>query len=487
MISALAILIGAWVAGISLLSAALIAAAGFMEPVLRRDRTGSVAVGCVSAIAFSGVVASKLLGAPATSLDQGGWQLLVFAQGLLIGLRMAWAHRHFRTELETQAATENLHLQKTREAFCLFSAEGEIRYTSNAFSRVLHWGGGMVTARGLFQRLHSDDRHLFLKAQTENCATGTPQQVRVRTESDHGETRYYLVEFSRAEGVWPAAYHASQKAYFVDVTFEHRHRVELDRQIDTLKDQLALRNNGVALACHEIKTPLNAIVGFSELLLNANNYRIPENTQREYLELIGSTGRHMATVTDHILDLAHLEAGELAIELSEFELEACLDQCVSLLRPTAQEGGIDLNLDLAADLGAVLADPTAVQQILTNLLSNAVKFTRKGGAVTVSATRSPDLVSIQVSDTGIGIDEEDLPHVCEPFVQAKSARLVPNKGNGLGLALAKQLTERQGGQFQINSRKGQGTCVVVRLPVTHEAMECDPSHETVELPEKCVA
>lgn len=488
---ALTVCVGSLVAGLSPVVAAFLLALGIVEPLMRRWSWVIPSCLAVTATGIGGVLALPMVSGtfpPPESASAGALvaELMLFSQAVLVGLRVFMAQRQIESELDRVQSVQAVQMSRTREACCYFSQDGDIRYTCASFAKVLKWQQGAVTTRGLFNRLLPQDRPAFLKAQGENTATGRPQSVQIRLVDGDDKARLYHVEFHKMGCEIPDCADAAQLAFFRDLSEFSDRLSDLEEELDRTRAALSSRNYNIALACHEIKTPLNAIVGFSELLLNANNYSISPETRHEYLELIAATGRHMAKVTESTLELAALDADATSFEVSDFDIQSCLDECLALVRQSAEQERIDLRLQLDEAIGSLAADQTAVRQIFTNLLTNAVKFTDQGGTVTVSATRTPDDVCIEVADTGIGIDAADLPHVCEPFVQARSAKLVSNKGNGLGLALAKKLTERQGGQLQITSRIGQGTSVVVRLPANASGSS-HRSHEPQSLPERCVA
>ncbi len=215
---------------------------------------------------------------------------------------------------------------------------------------------------------------------------------------------------------------------------------------------------------HELRTPLNAIIGFSEVLAERMFGEVNKK-QAEYLQDILSSGRHLLSLINDILDLSKVEAGRLELELGPFHLPTALDNALTLVRERASRHGIALDVAVDAGVGDIVADERKVKQILLNLLSNAVKFTPEGGRVSVTATAAEDVVTIAVSDTGIGIAPEDQAAIFEEFRQVGRDDARKQEGTGLGLTLAKKFVELHGGQIGVRSQVGQGSTFTFTLPV----------------------
>jgi len=216
---------------------------------------------------------------------------------------------------------------------------------------------------------------------------------------------------------------------------------------------------------HELRTPLNSIIGFSEVL--QDEFTGPLNDQqKDYLNDITTSGRHLLSLINDILDLTKVETGKMAVEPSSFVLKTVLQQSVSLLKEKAVKGGLDLRLNIAPEADIIItADERKLKQILYNLLSNAVKFTPEGGNVAVNAHLISDFVEISVRDTGIGIKAEDIPRLFREFSQLDSSYNKKYDGTGLGLALTKKLVEIHGGSIRVESEFGRGSTFTVTLPL----------------------
>jgi signal transduction histidine kinase len=218
---------------------------------------------------------------------------------------------------------------------------------------------------------------------------------------------------------------------------------------------------------HELRTPLNAILGFSEVLAERMFGEVNEK-QAEYLQDILASGRHLLSLINDILDLSKVEAGRLELELGRFHLPTALDNALTLVRERASRHGIALDHAVDGRLGDIVADERKVKQILLNLLSNAVKFTPQAGRVGVTATVAEGVITIAVSDTGIGIAPEDQAAIFEEFRQVGRDDARKQEGTGLGLTLAKKLVELHGGQIWVRSQVGQGSTFTFTLPARPE-------------------
>ncbi|HSE05117.1 MAG TPA: GAF domain-containing protein [Methylomirabilota bacterium] len=214
---------------------------------------------------------------------------------------------------------------------------------------------------------------------------------------------------------------------------------------------------------HELRTPLNAIIGFSEVLLQRMFGELNPK-QDEYLQDVLSSGRHLLSLINDILDLSKVEAGRMELELTRFDLPQALQDTLVLVRERAVRHGIDLQLDADPALGALVADERKIKQVMLNLLSNAVKFTPEGGRVDVRAVPTGGMVEISVADTGIGIAPENQDLIFEEFRQVGGDYAHKREGTGLGLTLARKLVELHGGRLWVKSQVGQGSTFTFSVP-----------------------
>ena len=226
----------------------------------------------------------------------------------------------------------------------------------------------------------------------------------------------------------------------------------------------------LAAMSHDIRTPLNAIMGIGELL--EENERDPE--KRRFLELSKRAGEGLLALINDILDISKIEAGQLELETVSFNLHALLQQSVDILLLQAQEKKLALTCHLAPDLPPqATGDPQRLRQILLNLIGNAIKFTPRGKVIVAAKKGERDEIHFTVADTGIGIPAEKFPALFQPFTQVDASTTRRFGGSGLGLAICKRLIENMGGRIWVESEFGQGSTFyfTVRLPKAIERLQ----------------
>ena len=207
---------------------------------------------------------------------------------------------------------------------------------------------------------------------------------------------------------------------------------------------------------HELRTPLNAIIGFSELLMEGMAGKL-DAKQAEYIQDIHSSGHHLLSLINDILDLAKIEAGRMELLLSSFDVPMALENAVTLIRERANRHGLTIELHIDERLGEFVADERKFKQILLNLLSNAIKFTPEGGKVSVNAVFTEGGIEVTVTDTGVGIAAKDHEVIFEEFRQVGTDHKRKRDGTGLGLSLTKKFVEMHGGRIWVESEPSKGS------------------------------
>ena len=236
---------------------------------------------------------------------------------------------------------------------------------------------------------------------------------------------------------------------------------ELDEKSRQLEAASLHKSEFLANMSHELRTPLNAILGFSQVLREQMFGELNEQ-QEEYVDDIFSSGHHLLSLINDVLDLSKVEAGQIELDIAPFSLHEALERGVVMVRERASKEGVEVTLK-PPDVGLVAGDERRVRQVIFNLLSNAVKFTPAGGAVDVRALQVNGEVRVAVMDTGPGVAAEDRDRIFEEFQQTEAGEL-QREGTGLGLALSKRLVELHGGRIWVDSEVGVGSTFTFTLP-----------------------
>jgi signal transduction histidine kinase len=246
---------------------------------------------------------------------------------------------------------------------------------------------------------------------------------------------------------------ATQNAYYFA---EQLRTAEQLREVDRLKTDFLARMS------HELRTPLNSIIGFADVLLMGLDGDLTERMVED-LQLIRSSGYHLRDIIGDILDMSKIEAGRLELIIEPFDVERIAGELMATAAPLAEQKGLTLKLDIARDVGPLVADRTRVRQVLWNLIGNAIKFTDRG-QIAVRVRRDNGEVLFTVTDTGIGIAAEHLPRIFDQFNQINPGRRGSISGTGLGLSISKSLVELHGGHIWVESQPGQGSAFHFALP-----------------------
>jgi len=342
--------------------------------------------------------------------------------------------------------------------------EGVITQIAPQSAKVLGVEPENLEGVALIDRVHVADRVQYLSLLADLRLGRTPRPADIRLRMLENGTPVFLV--FRMEGV---AANGIITLFGRSIEGEHK----LIEEINALKAQLEAERIGkgrlLATVSHELRTPLNSIIGFSDMLSHEMGCQLQNEKQREYAGLIHKSGHYLLDLVNSVLDNSKLETGTYSIEPQNINFREVAELCAAVMLPQAEKKGLAFCHRVNVSTGELVADRRAVQQILINLAANAVKFTQTGGCVTIDAARvmvdgRPHL-EIVVSDTGIGIEPEDMQRIGSPFVRADNHYTRTQEGSGLGLSVVKGLVELHQGSMQIKSCVGEGTVVTVHLPV----------------------
>jgi cell cycle sensor histidine kinase DivJ len=331
----------------------------------------------------------------------------------------------------------------------------------------------------LFDRVHVADRPAYLTALGDTAALGKARSVEFRVRRDGVDedgrptTEFIWVEMRcrPLEQAGAGAAGESRRevvAVLRDMTNRKRQHQEIKDARAEAERANAAKGRFLATMSHELRTPLNAIIGFSEMLKNESALMLDAKRRNEYAGLINDSGTHLLSVVNGILDMSKIETDNFEIMPEPFDPAQVITSCCDILALRAREAGVHVEKLVAAGVPEIIADKRALNQILFNLLSNAIRFTDRGGRVIVSAGAEAAAVVFVVEDNGVGISDEDLARVGEPYFQAGASYDRRHGGTGLGLSIVKGLMRLHGGEFSIRSRIGEGTRITIRLPLDCE-------------------
>src|SRR5436853_1437767 len=313
------------------------------------------------------------------------------------------------------------------------------------------------------------------------CATsptsGEPMPVEAiagKILSEHGElTAVVTILHDRREAIEKAKLYEQLKQASDELerriqaaTSDIAHQNELlRRQAIELEQASALKSQFLANMSHEFRTPLNAMLGYTSMLLQGVAGQLDAPVKRQ-LSRIESNGRHLLTIINEILDISRIEAGRMPLQLSTFRIPELVSEVKAELEPIIMRSKLAITLDLPKDLRPITSDRQKVKQILLNLLSNALKFTHHGG-VTIAVRRHAKerTMILSVTDTGIGIAPADQDRVFEDFRQLDNSPTRAYGGTGLGLSICRRLAQMLDGRISVHSEIGKGSTFTLTLPV----------------------
>jgi two-component system, cell cycle sensor histidine kinase DivJ len=442
-------------------------------------------VGAAAAVSFGGAVllllADPAADAAATAdharalAGLGVVSALLYATGIALG-----AEGIARANVRLLAAEDD----RTRflagnmsDVITRLCADGRVTFASANAQSMLGIAAGDLNGFGLFDRVHVGDRATFLKALSDAATDGVSRTVefrirRAKLDDADGCTVWIEMRCSptpeRPNGFAGREVVAVLRGISIE---KAQQQALIDARAEAERGNAA-KNRFLAVMSHELRTPLNAVIGFSEMLTNAEPLGIDGERRDEYARLINEAGSHLLAVVNGMLDMSRLETGDFQIAPEPVEPAAVIESCRDLLALKARDQGVALHCKVPEELPQIVADKRAVRQILLNLVSNALKFTNRGGAVTMGAAADSEYLVISVADTGIGIAPEHFGQLGDPFFQVRGSYARTHDGAGLGLSIVKGLVKLHGGEVDVCSRVGEGTRVSVRLPLD---CECPPA------------
>jgi len=362
---------------------------------------------------------------------------------------------------ESEKLVRNL-LDHSPAIIAIRDTEGRFRLINRAYERMFGLKNEQVVGKSLrdvMPEAFSEDLSDYDRTVIE---TGKPMIHEHRADLTYGGDTLMSVRFPIIDEKGAVA---AVGSIATDVTDARMAEQNLHMALMKAEQASRAKSDFLANASHELRTPLNSIIGFSDVLKMETFGPLGSDENKEYVEFINRSGKHLLQVIGGILDLSKIEAGEEILTEEEIDLIELVVEARNLVRAQAAEKGLSLHEEIAADLPPLCADRLKIYQILLNLLSNAIKFTPEGGTVTTRAFIDAEgRMTISVQDTGIGIAAGDLEIIMEPFGQVGEAYTRSMGGTGLGLALVKSMAELHGATIAVESELGKGTTVTTRFP-----------------------
>lgn len=362
--------------------------------------------------------------------------------------------------------TERNKLTQERDRFFALSMDmmsivhldGRFQRVNPAFQKVLGFSEEELLSMSLFELVHPDDRVPTLR-EYEKLAAGQPVRfMENRLREKEGTYRWVAWSY------FPVPEDGLAFGVGRDTTEVRRLDEVLRLRAQELEDANRVKDEFLATMSHELRTPLTSILGWSRLL---DSNKLGEKEKERAVHIIQRNAEAQSKLIEDLLDVSRIITGKLRIEIKPVSFAAITDGVVNSLRPAIDAKQLELESSIDPAAGPIMGDPARLQQIVTNLLSNAIKFTPNGGRIGVSLERNASHVRLTVTDTGVGIGAEHLPHIFERFRQVDSSNVRAHGGLGLGLAIVDYLVRQQEGTVSAESEGvGKGATFTVEFPLT---------------------
>jgi two-component system, cell cycle sensor histidine kinase DivJ len=361
-------------------------------------------------------------------------------------------------------------IEHVQDAVMRFGSDGSVLFVSRSAEKLFGCRRFELTGSGLVERIHVMDRPSYMTAFAEANSDGATRRVEIRMRHDDAEggavPKFIWVEASLSPVVDADSEEPRHEVVVLlrDVTARHDHEIDLQLARKAAEEASIAKSRFLATIGHELRTPLNAIVGFSEMMTSGVVGELSPQ-HKEYASLIHQSGNHLIEVVKMLLDMSKLEAGKFELQTEPFMPDILVQPCFKIVDAMAREKSIRLMSDIPRTLPMLVADERVCRQILINLLSNAIKFSHEHSVITLGMRRQGRFVAMSVADQGIGMGEEAVKRLGEPFFQAQAGYARRYEGTGLGLSIVKGLVELHDGELHASSSPGKGTVMTVLLPI----------------------
>jgi len=375
------------------------------------------------------------------------------------GLIFAYEDLSERLSLERSinelSAVQRETLDNLFEAVAVFGGDGRLKLSNPAFAHLWALDGAAIA-----EGIHIADFVLAMNGRLEESGGGPVVTAARLMRREPGGGRLSRTDGSVVEYATVLLPDGAVLLSFLNVTDSAKVEAALRQRAEALDEANRLKSAFIANVSYEIRTPLTTLIGFAEIL--AEEYFGELNRrQKEYCQGILETSQNLMTVVSDTLDLASIEAGMMSLELDAVDVHDLLAGTLKLVRERSRLKSLKVEFDCPPDIGWIVADGRRLRQVFFNLMSNAVRFAPTRGRVGLTARKANDEVVVSVSDTGPGMNEEQIRHAVQPFGHGAEA---DGRGAGLGLSLVSSFVELHAGRVEIRSAPGRGTTVICRLP-----------------------
>lgn len=359
--------------------------------------------------------------------------------------------------LNEQVAVQRETLDHLHEAVAVFGMNGRLRLCNPAFLQL--WGlpddvaSGQMPLSQIVELANSELRTSSVWEEIRSQLAAPPQDRTLR------HTRLSHPQGVTLDSVGAPLPDGGILFTFLDMSASAQVEKALRERADALADADRLKGQFMANVSYELRTPLTTLLGFAEILAE-EYYGVLNPRQKDYARNMADTARQLVTLVDDISDLVTLEAGQMVLNRSTFDVHATLAAVLGLTREMVRRKGLTINFDCPPETGSMIGDEVRVKQVLYNVLTNAIKYTPEGGQIIVAAMRDGAEMVFTVADTGVGIPDDQQDGIFDRFRREGPG----NGGAGVGLALVKRFVDLHGGSVELLSVVGQGTTVIVRYP-----------------------
>ena len=459
----------------------------------RRIVLAGIGLACLALLVLFGLDHLDMLPEPRLPVGDWGAMMVIGAVSATVyvgGLAISVHRVHGESERAIRRGEERYRLlaENATDMITRHSANGAVSFASRAAERLIAAPVEALYGDGLLERIHPVDRPAFLTAISRAAHRGTATSVEFRLRD---EARPRDPEAALASGggtAWlemrcrplcpdeaePDGGRRQAVAVSRDITERKAHEEALLRMRNEAEAANRAKSRFLAAMSHDLRTPLNAVIGFADILCERDIGDLPAEQRREYPRIIRQSGERLLGLVNDIVDVSRLETGSFEINPQPLDVADLVESCRQAMAADAERTGLELRAELPEAMPEIVADEAACRRILLNLVANAIKFSEPDGSVTLSAQFNRTSVTLSVADTGIGIAPDELPRLAAPFAQADASLTRAHDGAGLGLSMAQGLARLHGGSMKIESEPGAGTRVSVTLPLALGAAKNKP-------------